>query len=231
MKIIGVTGKSGAGKTTFSNFLGERKNVGVIHVDEIFNNLKETKFKRYISKRDKNNKPSVFTPKIRMFINSNKLTFRLSMAIKKVLIKKEIEKRIKNFKKQGKDAIIVDSTHLQYLTNKEIYNKTIYITRAYEDRKKSLEERDDITKEEMLERDIPFKRKFSKVKLREYDYVIENKYGEEELKAASEKIYDEVVGKKTFEERYVIKQKDSSHKNIVRTPKKVSTKSRTEKER
>ena len=45
MIVIGVTGKSGAGKTTFADFLGERRNVGVIHLDDTINGVKEDKFK------------------------------------------------------------------------------------------------------------------------------------------------------------------------------------------
>ena len=36
MKLIGVTGKSGAGKTTFSNYLKENsKDIEVIHIDDL----------------------------------------------------------------------------------------------------------------------------------------------------------------------------------------------------
>ena len=55
MRIIGVTGMSGAGKTTFSNLLGERKNVGVIHLDELVDGIKADKFKNNLHGRSKNN--------------------------------------------------------------------------------------------------------------------------------------------------------------------------------
>ncbi len=35
MKLIGITGKTGSGKTTLSNMIAINENVGVIHVDEI----------------------------------------------------------------------------------------------------------------------------------------------------------------------------------------------------
>ena len=40
MKLIGITGKAGAGKTTISNIMAQNYNVGVIHVDDV---LKEVK--------------------------------------------------------------------------------------------------------------------------------------------------------------------------------------------
>ena len=39
MKLIGVTGKAGSGKTTFSNMLAEKDNIGVIHVDDILKQI------------------------------------------------------------------------------------------------------------------------------------------------------------------------------------------------
>lgn len=83
MKIIGITGKSGAGKSTLSNFLGERVNIGVIHLDEIFNNIKESKFKNQIKGRNKNNSPKILSDRLRFTIANNRLLFKISMYLKK----------------------------------------------------------------------------------------------------------------------------------------------------
>ena len=40
MIYIGVTGKSGAGKSTFSDFWSTKSNVGVIHFDDIVDEVK-----------------------------------------------------------------------------------------------------------------------------------------------------------------------------------------------
>lgn len=42
MKIIGITGKSGAGKTEFSKYLSEKDSVGVIHADDLLSVAKKS---------------------------------------------------------------------------------------------------------------------------------------------------------------------------------------------
>ncbi len=51
MIYIGVTGKSGAGKTTFSNFWSTKSNVGVIHFDDLVDDVKKKYFKLFIVKK------------------------------------------------------------------------------------------------------------------------------------------------------------------------------------
>lgn len=43
MKLIGITGKAGAGKTTLSDMIAKHQNVGVIHVDELLKKVKKEK--------------------------------------------------------------------------------------------------------------------------------------------------------------------------------------------
>ena len=46
MNLVGVTGKSGAGKTTFSNYLKENsKDIEVIHIDDLLRDIKLKYFK------------------------------------------------------------------------------------------------------------------------------------------------------------------------------------------
>ena len=40
MKLIGVMGNGGSGKTTFTEHLDKRENVGVIHVDDLVGEIK-----------------------------------------------------------------------------------------------------------------------------------------------------------------------------------------------
>ena len=52
MKLIGVTGKSGAGKTTFSDYLKENsKDIEVIHIDDLLRDIKLKYFKFLMEKR------------------------------------------------------------------------------------------------------------------------------------------------------------------------------------
>ena len=45
LKLIGVTGKSGAGKTTFANILAQKNGIGVIHIDEVLRKVKKKDLK------------------------------------------------------------------------------------------------------------------------------------------------------------------------------------------
>ena len=46
MKLIGIMGNAGSGKTTFTEHLDKRKNVGVIHVDNLVGNIKRKYWKK-----------------------------------------------------------------------------------------------------------------------------------------------------------------------------------------
>lgn len=204
MKIIGVTGKSGVGKSTLSNFLGERANVGVIHLDDIFNNIKENKFKNQIKGRNKDNSPRILSDRLRISIANNILLFKISMFLKKILMKKKIEEQLKAFKTEGKDAVIIEGIHLKYMTDYRMFDRVIYVRRPYEAREKALLERDAIPKSEIIERDLPYRKKFSSEDWKNFDYIVDNIEGEEQLRAISQRIYNEVVGIRTFDDRYAV---------------------------
>ena len=111
MRIIGVTGMSGAGKTTFSNLLGERKNVGVIHLDELVDGIKDDKFKDNLYGRSKNDAPVLLPLKVHEVINNNKFLFRAFSFVKKQMIKDKLAEEIKRFK--NIDNIIYSNNTLQ----------------------------------------------------------------------------------------------------------------------
>lgn len=52
MKLIGVTGKAGSGKTTFSDILSQKDDIGVIHIDDILRDIK-LKYFKWLMKEDK----------------------------------------------------------------------------------------------------------------------------------------------------------------------------------
>lgn len=55
MKLIGITGKMGAGKTTLSNMLQEYPGVMAIHVDDLVDVEKESKFSKMMDKDEDGN--------------------------------------------------------------------------------------------------------------------------------------------------------------------------------
>ena len=58
MKLIGIMGNAGSGKTTFTEHLDKRKNVGVIHVDNLVGNIKRKYFKLFLQKKENNTTPT-----------------------------------------------------------------------------------------------------------------------------------------------------------------------------
>ena len=54
MKLIGVTGRAGAGKSTFSEMLASHPDIGIIHIDDLVRDIKYKYFGLFL-KRDNNN--------------------------------------------------------------------------------------------------------------------------------------------------------------------------------
>lgn len=225
MIVIGVTGKSGAGKTTFTDYLGERKNVGVIHLDDMVNRVKEASFQKQIRKRNNNNDPVLLPSNLHAVINNNRFVFKAFCRIKKHFLKDRIADEIKRFKAEGKDAVVIESCYLTDLVDRKLFNKIICVKRPFKKRVQAVMEREQESesKIDMVTRDMPYKRRISSVKESDFDYVILNTNGKDELKNASEKIYDEVIGIQTFDEW--IKVDKSIKPRVKKIAKVICTKS------
>ena len=66
MKLIGVMGNSGTGKTTFTEYLSTKPTVGVIHVDKLTGEVKKKYFRMFLQGNDKNTTETTKTnPKLR----------------------------------------------------------------------------------------------------------------------------------------------------------------------
>ena len=98
MKLIGITGKTGAGKTTMSNMLAEHEDVGVIHVDELVDELK-IKYFKFLMKKDAQGRKAKIDPNLKKIIWENKLFLSLVMRFRARILKKPLEARIEELKK------------------------------------------------------------------------------------------------------------------------------------
>lgn len=212
MRLIGVMGNSGAGKTTLTEYLETKPSVGVIHVDLLTTNIKKKFFRPFLQPKEKNTTENTKNnPKVRFGAKSifykNKFTFNLLMKIRNKLIGKELENQIEEHKRNGKKLIVIDDWALP--THKKLLPKFSYIyamKRKFTDRRSSLKQRDNITAKEASLYDLPYALGFIKAPKQKNVIPIYNYGTIEELYASAEDIYQS-LGELSFDERYKIKDK------------------------
>lgn len=212
MKLIGVMGNSGSGKTTFTEYLETKKSVGVIHVDTITSDIKKKYFRPFLQGKDKNTTESTKNnPKVKMgakaIFYKNKFTFNLLMKIRNKLIGKELERQISEFKKEGKKVVVIDDWALP--TQKNLLPKFAHIyamKRRFTDRRKGLTQRDAISIEEAKLYDLPYALRFIQVPKQSNVSPINNYGTIEDLYASAEEVYQS-IGELSFDERYSLRGK------------------------
>jgi len=204
MKLIGVTGKSGAGKTTFSDMLANKSNIGVIHVDDILLQIKLKYFKIFMNKSKDGTRTKV-NSKLKMLIYKNKRLFDLFMKFRAKLIEKPIESEIERFRNEGKKAVIIDDTFIKYQRRYEELSKIYIIERPYIERKEAIIKRDKSTKEDVVAADTAhYKRNYKEISKRRNIEKIQNNGTKEDLQIVVNQIYEKEYI--TFKDKY--KQKD-----------------------
>jgi len=193
MKLIGITGKAGAGKTTLSDMIGENPNVGVIHIDELFEKVKKEKLSKMME-NDTNGKPVAIKKNIRKILYGNKYIFLMFARTKGIILTRKINKKIKEFENEEKDIIVIESVHLRYFPIFKQLDKKVFIKRPYIVRQESVLLRDkekNIDKETFALCDIPYKRSYYKENIDSYEYVVNND-SIEKLEQVAEEIYEDI---------------------------------------
>lgn len=209
LKIIGITGKSGAGKTEFSKYLSEKDSVGVIHADDLLSVAKKKYFGAFLQAKEKGTEElSSKNPKLKVgakkFFYSNKILFNGLMKFRSLLIKKSMLDKIEMFRRLGKEMIFIDdwalNTH-SYIKNElsEIY----VIQRPFVSRRTALRDREDWSVKESKVWDIPFAFNFYKVPEGENVTTLNNEGTIEEWHEQAERVYER-YHTKTFDEKYVL---------------------------
>lgn len=207
MIYIGVTGKPGAGKTTFSNFWAEKSNVGVIHVDELVNEIK-LKYLGPFMTNDKNNEKIKVKPGLKKRVYKNKLAFKLLGFVRRKLVEKPIQRKIQEFKLQGKDIVIIDDWRLE--EHRQIYSKlrkVFFVKRNFVERRAGILDRDEISLDELNVMDMPYALKYKSQKINPNYEIIENSGSLDELKQRVDREYEE-LGIMGFDEKYRITDKN-----------------------
>ncbi len=131
MIVIGINGRPGSGKTTISEAILNDKNKKVIHLDSIFNNIKQTYFKKQLKVLEK--KTGEVEPYIDNTSNIGKLTqlkqirFLIEIikeAYAKFYIKEFIEKNNSNIDYLVLEGRYLDSYHLENFCDKLYFIQT-----------------------------------------------------------------------------------------------------------
>lgn len=210
MKLIGVMGNGGSGKTTFTGHLEKRANIGVIHIDDLVGEVKKKYFKMFLQAKENNTTENTqANPKLKSgakkFFYRNKLAFNFLMAVRSKLIEKDLSKKIEEFERNGKDLVVIDDWALS--THKKLYNKLnrIYtVERPYLSRRKGIQERDALTTDEAKVYDLPYALGFLKRAEGENTEIITNSGTIKELQDRADLEYERLVGF-TFDEKYSCK--------------------------
>lgn len=192
MKLIGITGKAGAGKTTFSDYLAQNsKDIGIIHVDDLIKELKLKYFKFLMKKDNKGEKVKVDS-RLKKFLYKNKIVFSAFMKFRTKLISHSLERRINEL--SDKRIILIDDIFIKY---HKLYNdleKIYVLERAYTNRREALIQRDGISKEEIMAYDLAhYRGNYKEIKGDIRVTKIENDGDKEKLKQKARKVYEETL--------------------------------------
>lgn len=226
MKLIGVTGKSGAGKTTFSNIMAQYKDVGVIHIDDLLREIKLKYFRSLMQKNNKGEKIKVNSG-LKILIYNNKIIFNIFSKFRAKLLKKRINNKIQELQKCGKKTIIIDDIFIKSLHIYDDLDNIFLIERNYVNRKQALKERDNFTLQDIVASDMAhFKRIYKEIHKNSKVKKITNKGSKEELFIKAKETYVNycVSQKSKFRRSIISKFNNCEHKEKINLKRKEITK-------
>ncbi len=192
MKLIGITGKAGAGKTTFSDYLAQNsKDIGIIHVDDLIKELKLKYFKFLMKKDNKGEKVKVDS-RLKKFLYKNKIIFSAFMKFRAKLISPSLKRRIKEL--SDKRIILIDDIFIKYHKLYKDLDKIYVLERAYSNRREALIQRDGISKEEIMAYDLAhYRGNYKEIKGDIRVTKIENDGDKIKLKQKAREIYEKTM--------------------------------------
>ena len=192
MKLIGITGKSGAGKTTFSDYLAQNsKDIGIIHVDDLIKELKLKYFKFLMEENNQGEKVKVDS-RLKKFLYKNKIIFSAFMKFRAKLISPLLKRKINEL--SDKRIILIDDIFIKYHKLYKDLDKIYVLERAYTNRREALIQRDGITKEEIMAYDLAhYRGNYKEIKDDDRVTKIENDGDKNKLKQKARQIYEETM--------------------------------------
>lgn len=223
MKLVGVMGNGGSGKTTFTEHLDKRENVGVIHIDDLVGEIKKKYFKMFLQSKEHNTTESTKqNPKLKSgakkIFYRNKYAFKFLMTLRSKLIEKELNRQIEEFKSNGKGVIVIDDWALS--THKKLFpkfNHVYTVERPYLSRREGIKKRDDLSMQELKVNDLPYALGFLKTAIGDNTSIIVNNGSIKDLQNKADMEYEK-LGELTFDEKYSVRDKV----NIIKATQKLN---------
>lgn len=196
MKILGITGSSGAGKTLITNLFLKLESTYIINTDELAKKLAK-KNSKYIKEIEESFGQEILLEDGNL--NRKKLSEIISKdensknELNKITKNNLVPKMLQEIEKNSNKKLIILDIPILYENKLEVYcDKVLAIISKKEEQIKRICIRDNITKEQAENRlKIQLSNEFFKQKA---DYIIENyQKNESELLKEITKIYEEII--------------------------------------
>ena len=181
MKIIGITGSSGSGKTTISKILSKELNAKTINADEVVKQMQTLGTKYYeeivetFGKEILQEDSSLNRKKLAEIIFQDKLKKEKLDSLTYKYVVEEIKKQVKTAKEE---YIIIDAPLLIEGNLNEICNTVIAVVSSKEEQIKRICKRDNID-EEIAKLRLKAQ-KYNEFYKRNADYIVENNGGKDD---------------------------------------------------
>ena len=191
MKIIGINGNPGSGKTTASNILFKDDSKKVIHLDDIFNDIKELLPKRNTDTFKTGDSEAIILNRkgaLYKVLNSKFINKEFVLA-KKIYANKYLKYVIKKAYKEGIDYIVIEGVHLENYDITYLIDYFIFIEANEEDRVDRLIKRDAEYASIIFKKSLNMSDSIDKSK---YDFILENNGSLEDFKDSCDEISENI---------------------------------------
>lgn len=201
MKIIGINGNPGSGKTTASNIMFKDKKTMIIHLDDIFDGIKELLPKRNVNTFKKDTEFAIIINRNSLLYKTISLKYinkQLQLA-KKIYANKMLKKYIKHAYDEGIEYFIIEGVHLENYDITYLIDYLIFIKADINDRIDRIIKRDGEFSNVIFNKSL---NAVNHISLENYDFIIDNISSKEDFK---EKCYD--IEKSIRKEQIKVKRK------------------------
>lgn len=144
MRIIGITGHAGSGKTTLSNIISEKTGASVIHLDRVLDDIKNKKMMRGITENSRYTGAKMINTRLSDFIYDSPILIKPYLSIRKKIKSKILNKKIEEHRSNNEKVIIIEGIDLNDLEIKNGLDFLVKINVPYHTRISRIAQRDGI---------------------------------------------------------------------------------------